>query len=198
LQHTVVNNKPNIETNEMASLLEKQIQMSQQLNELPEDIIETLMKETYALQRQSLEEALPFKEINTQWPFLFVDTHFRQHFETLTNRQLDLVSKNYVKFEKVIIDYLKNQNNSQIQKIYSEKGDATGQHECVFELLAAFFKENVDFLFRKFKIGTTKDELLLTYVPEGYLTSKKTKKTLGPIICQIGKFANPIVFRAHF
>jgi hypothetical protein len=184
--NSVENISPNIDVLDEATMITQQLQL-QSDDFLPEDSIRELMKNTYPLQRQYLADScVKLSEIMEEWPKMFVRPYMDDHFLILTNRELTQLSRTYDGVVANLIKLLESANCTRIQTYLATKPRGN-QYKHLVNLITQYFDENPDFLLRSFDVGTSKETILDEYIPKAYLENKKKKKTLGPIICEVGK-----------
>lgn len=105
-----------------------------------------LMKETYCLQRQMINEipSPTIADLRTKWPYLFTQRHIYGHFELLTDKNvLRLLELSIHEGGQKIVQFFKDKpTNDNIRNILSSaEKDVTAM---VLQLLLAHFKEKLD------------------------------------------------------
>lgn len=89
-----------------------------------------LMKDCFPLQRKLIaEEKCSINQMKEQFPFLFVSTHFKVHFETLIGLNLDSIYKTQEKQIPELVRYL------------NYKSEANSSPHQYLEGLAKYFED---------------------------------------------------------
>lgn len=75
-------------------------------------LVDQLMEKTYYLQRQHINNTMPLPELKTNWPYLFEDRWFCEHFKTLTGISIyQSLMQAFQKKGQRIITYLQSKKN---------------------------------------------------------------------------------------
>jgi hypothetical protein len=185
LQDSVVNFKPTIDPIDELGLIEKQEKLKNM--EVIGDDARAYMRDTFPLQRFQITLET-WENIKVEWPLLFQRPYIYDHFLLLTERNLEDISHKFGDYQSKVVEMIQQtkSKHSNIQTFLETIHD--GYHESFVGLLTTFFKEKQEYLLCQFELGTTTSEMLERYIPEHYVKNNKKNKTLGPVICIIGKF----------